>query len=508
MTGKRRLLVYGMVILLILGFSILIYGINNQRVLSEDYGSLAGLESAADAAPHDYIDPPDFLLEELNSVQDENGSWQSDLNTTAISGYTNSFYDDHSTENASGGSEKTLRAQESINWTSQNYYYGAPAETQAFILMNDVVELPSTPSMDYELGDFQTTVEYELLANQKPNGSWNDDISDTALATYAFAQVYGPDNESVEKGITWLKDMEVDNEWGSIQEGAKAILALDATNNDINYELEELILKQEQNGSFGTVEDTAWALMAISVDLDLDNIEYADKAIIWLRTQEMDDERDLALAALGEQYYNSAVIESNILGTGLGPPSWIYPALITIFASLILAIVLYARLSSDNVMDGVRKEIFDYISENPGEHLAGITRKFGLSSSNARHHLLVLEWGDKIVSHKTSKHKHYYSNQNGYRKFTNGFEYKDIMSTLKNQTSREMVKLLMDNEGSNQKSIALALNIHPSTVNWHAKRLKNANIITKTRMGKDIVYSLNKDLELIKVIAVIEGASS
>ena len=46
----------------------MIYGINNQRVLSEDYGSLAGLESAADAAPHDYIDPPDFLLEELNSV--------------------------------------------------------------------------------------------------------------------------------------------------------------------------------------------------------------------------------------------------------------------------------------------------------------------------------------------------------------------------------------------------------------------------------------------------------
>lgn len=179
-----------------------------------------------------------------------------------------------------------------------------------------------------------------------------------------------------------------------------------------------------------------------------------------------------------------------------------------VLLSSTVMLILFARLREEDVLDGVRKDIFQYISENPGEHLAGITRQFGMSSSSARHHLDVLEWSDRIVSHKSGKQKHFYPNQNGYRQYTQGFEYKEIMAILKNDTCRGMVKVIINNDKANQKMIASALQIHPSTVNWHAKRLRGAQIIFKSRDGKDIHYSLNPELDLVNVISLIEGASS
>ncbi|MCK5396966.1 MAG: hypothetical protein KAJ33_01790, partial [Thermoplasmata archaeon] len=72
-----------------------------------------------------------------------------------------------------------------------------------------------------------------------------------------------------------------------------------------------------------------------------------------------------------------------------------------VLLSSTVMIVLFARLREEDVLEGVRKEMYQYISDNPGEHLAEITRQFGMSSSSARHHLDVLEWSDRIVSHKS-----------------------------------------------------------------------------------------------------------
>ena len=160
------------------------------------------------------------------------------------------------------------------------------------------------------------------------------------------------------------------------------------------------------------------------------------------------------------------------------------------------------------IMDGIRKHIYEFISQNPGEHLASITKEFSMSSSSARHHLYVLEVSDKIVSHKPGKYKHYYVNQNGFSSFTNGQEYKAVISALKNDTSRNIVKILAQGDEMNQQVLSQHLGIHASTVNWHAKRLMAANIMIKTRKGKDIIYSLNAEIDINKMISIIEGTSS
>ncbi len=187
---------------------------------------------------------------------------------------------------------------------------------------------------------------------------------------------------------------------------------------------------------------------------------------------------------------------------------WVFQSIGYVAVCALIFALMFARLSNEDIMAGIRKHIYNFILENPGEHLASITKEFDMSSSSARHHLYVLETSDKIVSHKPGKHKHYYVNQNGYSRFTNGTEYKAVISALRNDTSRGIVKVLEQGSDMNQLMISRALNIHPSTVNWHAKRLMAADIIKKNRRGKDIIYSLNAEIDIHRMISIIEGTSS
>jgi predicted transcriptional regulator len=208
----------------------------------------------------------------------------------------------------------------------------------------------------------------------------------------------------------------------------------------------------------------------------------------------------------GTNYYvnESAGIDEDRGFFGDGLP-WEFGLAAFVLGSSATLATLYARLSTEDVLEGIRKEIYEHIEHNPGDHLAGITKRFGISSSSVRHHLDVLEWSEMIVSHKAEKLRHYYPNRNGYRIYTNGLGYKEIMAVLHNKTTREMVKFLMVNERANQIGIAQALNLHASTVNWHAKRLIAAQVITRTKEGKDIHYNLNTELDVARVIALIEG---
>lgn len=453
------------------------------------------------------LEPSYDILSELNSGINQNGTWGGDVNTTAISTYANSINEDYN--------KSSNITQKAFNWTEDNYQNLSTEGAALFVLAEapapgDATDFDTDTDSNQGAGSsvpvyrsaIQINTAEDLSASQLPNGSWNDDISQTAIATYALASVYGSTNISANKGADWLISVEVAYDWDSAQDSAKAILALNAVKRDVELEMEKLEAWQSQNGSYGDVEVTSWALMALSVDIE-NHLGDITPALSWLKTQNITDDRELALSALAEQYYNSGILERKTETELLGSQGIFFITGFVVF-SVVILFVIFARLCSEDVMGGVRKDIFDFISANPGEHLAGITRQFGISSSSVRHHLLVLEWGDKIVSYKTRKLKHYYPNVNGYRIFTNGFEYKDIISTLKNDTTRTIVKFLMKNEGVNQKNIAETLNLHPSTVNWHAKRLKNAHLITSEKHGKDLAYSLNMDIDIAKVIAIIE----
>jgi predicted transcriptional regulator len=440
------------------------------------------------------------LLDDLNENQNANGSWDEDVNITITAIVANTVVP------CDDGIECSYSlVLDGMDWTVDNYHSDASIETQAHISMTKF-DCGDSPDQN-EIYLFRWEVTDELRVSQDQDGSWNRDVGDTALATLALAIEEGKDSEAVIKGIEWIKNREVDYSWGSVQYDAKAIMALDSAGEDVWQELAALMLKQKPDGSFGGIEDTSWAVIALSTNPNRETMDSMDKAVLWLRNQNYDDNHDLAIAALAEQKYESAKLEVGEKGeSGFIPPPWMYTLSIFIICSFVIGFWLFARLDRNGTLDGIRKDIYAYVAEHPGEHLANITKTLDLSSSSARYHLSVLEGMDKVVSHKNGKYKRYYINKNGYSKYTNGNGYKGIMSALKNNTARKIVKFLISNPESNQKKVSNALKIHPSTVNWHAKRLKEAEIISKKRKGKEIVYSLNQDVQLRKVIGILEGS--
>lgn len=503
MSGERRFQLAGLFALLIICVIFLIASGASAEESEEEDGSL--------------------FIHYVNNNQLPNGSWDDDINitykvTVANLGYIATV--DFFTPDDSEHDEVIV---DGINYTINTCIRDAPIETKGFIAIEEFSAWNTTwvEFDDDAFRSYRSAARSELVIEQKSNGSWNDDIGDTAIATYGLATTRAENPEPVDSGVEWIQEKKDEKEqsWGSIENDSKAIIALDSTGIDVREEIKALMQKQKSDGSYGNIEETSWAVIALSTHPNEETIELMEKAMQWLRSQDYDTNEDLAMAALAEQYFLNAVKSFNENSSGGNGPvhkndsrgnliftPWSYAIFILVITAIALCYWLFARLDKNHILEGVRKDIYTYISEHPGEHLASITKNFNLSSSSARYHLSVLEGMDCIVSHKNGKYKRYYINKNGYSKYTNGNGYKHIMSALKNNTARKMVKFLLKNPDSNQKSISSALKIHPSTVNWHAKRLRDAEIINKQKKGKEISYSLNQDVQLKKVIGILEGS--
>ena len=335
-------------------------------------------------------------------------------------------------------------------------------------------------------------LQYRLVSCQSQNGSWNNNVTETALAVYSLKKSGYENDTVISMGVDWLqgnKKLIV-----SPRDMALTIIALNEYGINIDSYVDTLAEKQKTDGSFGTVEETSWAVIALSKSKNDDVLKSRDNAVAHLKKQKTEDNKELALTTL-------AFIESNeiVEKTGPGPPvpKTVYVLSILVFGALLAVFGLFARIDESKVFDGVRKNIYEYIKLHPGEHLSRIMRMFKMSPSGVTHHLNVLEKTGHVISHKDDRYRRYYVNGNGYKAYTNGEDYKPVISVLKNSTSKKIVRFLLSNRKTNQKLLAKKLGIHPSTVNWHAKRLGKVGLLSRRRNGKKLCYTISPDAETI-----------
>ncbi len=167
-----------------------------------------------------------------------------------------------------------------------------------------------------------------------------------------------------------------------------------------------------------------------------------------------------------------------------------------------LPLPLFSRIANPMANGSIRGEILEFIRANPGEHMSKIKRKFNLSTSSAVHHLSILEKNGIIIAHKDGKFKRYFANENGYRSTIDG-EYKAIFSVLKNSNSKQIAMHLIANPHSTLSEVSMVTGLNPSTVHWHAERMEDVKIISKSRDGKNVRYFIENTETVEKVIALL-----
>lgn len=128
----------------------------------------------------------------------------------------------------------------------------------------------------------------------------------------------------------------------------------------------------------------------------------------------------------------------------------------------------------DEILDlEPRKKTYDAIEANPGIHMRELDRTLDIPLGTLRYHLRVLEKRGLIVSRKEDKYKRYYAK--GKIDKTD----KDKLAVLRKELPRTVILFLLEFPGSTHKDISEALDVAPSTISYHLKKLLDDNFIEK-----------------------------
>ncbi len=141
-----------------------------------------------------------------------------------------------------------------------------------------------------------------------------------------------------------------------------------------------------------------------------------------------------------------------------------------------------SRMTKENILDNAnRKEIYDYIAENPGVNFSQILNQFGLGPHAGRWHLEML---NKFQFIKTKKHSIYKTF------FTREFpDDKEIPVFLLRNSNIMNIYRLIKTEPLNTNDLAKILDLHYSTVKYHIKRLLKNKLIQNTTEKKYAVIT-------------------
>jgi DNA-binding MarR family transcriptional regulator len=136
-----------------------------------------------------------------------------------------------------------------------------------------------------------------------------------------------------------------------------------------------------------------------------------------------------------------------------------------------------------------RLQVFKYIEYNPGAHLRKISKDLRLAMGDTQYHLGILEKSGKIRSRKINFYRRYYPVS------IPGEKEEMILAFLRQETAKDILIYLMEHPHSTQSDLAGFKHYSSPTMSWHMSRLIEAGIVSKSREGKKIRYSIDADLD-------------
>ena len=157
-----------------------------------------------------------------------------------------------------------------------------------------------------------------------------------------------------------------------------------------------------------------------------------------------------------------------------------------------LFIPLYARLSPAQVLaHDKRKDIVNYLGENPGAHLRAIGRALDLTYGTLTYHLYRLEREGIIVPDEDGLFKKYYLSAGRQR---NAKEERPATDTLR-KTEREIYDDILAHPGSPQSEVAARLGLSRQALHYHIKKLETQGFISKVAQGRETLCYAKSDAE-------------
>lgn len=149
-----------------------------------------------------------------------------------------------------------------------------------------------------------------------------------------------------------------------------------------------------------------------------------------------------------------------------------------------------------------RDRIHDYIATHPGEHFNALTRTLNLAPGQVQYHLKKLRHNDRIVEEHLYGRTHYYTPE--YDEWERG-----AIAVLRRETARDILFYLLEHGLCTPDSVADALEIARSTLEWHLDHLVEQNLVEKERnKNNHVTLVVPKPIETVRLLRDITPSLS
>jgi predicted transcriptional regulator len=143
----------------------------------------------------------------------------------------------------------------------------------------------------------------------------------------------------------------------------------------------------------------------------------------------------------------------------------------------------------------IRRNLYSLICKSPGLHFREIQRRTKIATGQLTYHLDYLRKVDLVETSKDGEYLRYYAHAQISE------EEKKILAILYQKSVRHILLHLLEHERCNHEYLVDSLDISPSTISWHLKKLVNTGIVNREVQGRKSFYSL-KNPELVKIVLI------
>jgi len=153
-------------------------------------------------------------------------------------------------------------------------------------------------------------------------------------------------------------------------------------------------------------------------------------------------------------------------------------------------------------MSETRKRIHDHVRTHPGRHFNALVRSLDLAPGQVQHHLKWLKREDEIVEERCHGRTHY---------FTPAYDAheRSTIAVLRRETARDVLLYLLDAGASDPETVADALDIARSTLEWHVSRLVEQGLIEKRRDARNrVTLTVVDPADAIRLLEAITPSPS
>ena len=134
-----------------------------------------------------------------------------------------------------------------------------------------------------------------------------------------------------------------------------------------------------------------------------------------------------------------------------------------------------------------RRQIFNFISSNPGASISAIKRFLGMNESTLKYHLHYLEKNEKIFATNHGRHTCYFCK---HRTISEIYKEPKKRSAIANLTTtqRQLVDLIKSRPGITQKELAQISKLNKKSVSYNLRRLGDQKFVWVVKRDGKLGY--------------------